>query len=280
MCSTILTSLKRPSRHCSGKAENLPRDYPIRPAGDPVAAARKHTRQELPKRFYETAEIITPDGEKEPLFHLRLDGRPALSPGRNALVVNNRALAEALCAEWRAQGKHIDAAAMPVTRLVNTALDGVKGGETAIHTEILGYASSDLLYYRASEPQGLVERQGALWDPVLVWAERLLSVRFKLAEGVVHVAQPREVKIALKLKLAVYTDPFRLTGLSMATSLTGSALLALAVAEGFLVPEDAWRAAHVDEDWNIAQWGEDEDALVRRTNRRHDFFAAMIALGR
>ncbi len=258
----------------------MPGDRPIHPAGDPVAAARKHTRPELPKRFYETAEIQSPGGEGEQHFHLRLDGHPALSPGRNALVVSGRALAEALWAEWRAQGERIDAAIMPVTRLVNTALDGVKGGEAAVRADILAYAGSDLVCYRVSEPQGLAERQGALWDPVLAWAENLLSVRFKLAEGVVHVAQPREVLRAMKSKLSAYTDPFSLTGLSMATSLTGSALLALAVAEGFLGPDDAWRAAHVDEDWNIAQWGEDGDATLRRANRRRDFFAAMIALGR
>ena len=243
---------------------------------DPVAAVRKQMRRELPKRFYENAEII----EKEDLFHLRLDGRPALSPGRNALVVTERALAEALCAEWQAQSEHIDPAAMPVTRLVNTALDGVKGNEGAICADIVAYAGTDLLCHRAGEPQGLVDRQRTLWDPVLAWAERLLSVRFKLTEGVVHVAQPREVKIAVKLKLATYTDPFRLTGLSMMTGLTGSALLALAVAEGFLGPDDAWRAAHVDEDWNIAQWGEDAEAAARRADRHRDFVAAIIALGR
>jgi chaperone required for assembly of F1-ATPase len=243
---------------------------------DPVAAVRKQTRRELPKRFYETAEIV----EQEGFCHLLLDGRPALSPGRNALAVTDRALAEALCAEWQAQGENIDPAAMPVTRLVNTALDGVQGNEDAICADILGYARSDLLYYRAGEPQGLVERQCALWDPVIAWAETLLSVHFKLAEGVVHVEQPREVKIAVKLKLAVYTDPFALAGLSMATSLTGSALLALAVAEGFLLPDDAWHAAHVDEDWNIAQWGEDSDAAARRADRFRDFSAAMVALGR
>jgi len=251
-------------------------DDPSRPAGDPIAAARKLTQRELPKRFYDLAEIIEQDG----LFHLRLDGRPALSPSRNRLAVTERALAEALRAEWQAQGERIDPAAMPVTRLVNTALDGVQGNEDAIRADIVAYAGSDLLCYRAGEPQGLVDRQRALWDPVLAWVEQLLDVRFRLAEGVVHVAQPREIRIAVKLKLATYSDPFRLTGLSMATSLTGSALLALAVAEGFVTPDDGWRAAHVDEDWNIAQWGEDTEAVARRADRHRDFTAAMVALGR
>jgi chaperone required for assembly of F1-ATPase len=243
---------------------------------DPVAAVRKQMQRDLPKRFYEAAEIMEQDG----LFHLRLDGRPALSPGRNALTVTDKALARALRAEWQAQSGHIDPAAMPVTRLVNTALDGVQGNEGAIRAEIVAYAGTDLLCYRAGEPQGLVERQCALWDPVLAWAEKLLSARFKLAEGVVHVEQPPQVRIAVTSKLAAYADPFRLTGLSMATSLTGSALLALAAAEGSLAPDDAWHAAHVDEDWNISQWGEDAQAAARRADRHRDFVAAMIALGR
>ena len=246
------------------------------PRNDPVAAVRRQMRRELPKRFYKAAEITEKDG----LFHLRLDGKPALSPGRNRLAVTERALAEALRAEWRAQGERIDPAAMPVTRLVNTALDGVRDGEPAIRADIVAYAGSDLLCYRAGEPQGLVERQQALWDPVIAWAERLFGVRFKLAEGIVHVAQPRKISIAVESKLAVYTDPFALTGLSMATSLTGSALLALAVADGFLSADVAWRAAHVDEDWNIAQWGEDDEAAARRADRHRDFAATMIALGR
>ncbi|HSG94515.1 MAG TPA: ATP12 family protein [Afifellaceae bacterium] len=251
-------------------------DKPIRQANDPIAAARRLARRELPKRFYKTVEII----EEDRRFNLRLDGRPALTPGRNRLTVTDRNLADALCMEWQAQDEHIDPAAMPVTRLVNTALDGVPGNEEAICGDIVAYAGSDLLCYRAGEPQGLVDRQRALWDPVLAWAEQLLEVRFRLAEGVVHVTQPREVRIAMKLKLAVYSDPFRLAGLSLATNLTGSALLALAAAEGFLTPDEAWRAAHVDEDWNIAQWGEDEQAAARRADRYSDFIAAMIALGR
>ncbi len=243
---------------------------------DPVAAVQKQTRRQLPKRFYEAAEIIEQEGH----FHLRLDGRPARSPGRNVLAVTDRALAEALCSEWQAQGEFIDPAAMPVTRLANTALDGVPGNEEAICADIVAYAESDLLCYRAGEPQGLVDRQQALWDPAIAWAEETLGVRFKLAEGVVHVTQPPEVRVAVKLKLAVCSDLFALAGLSMVTSLTGSAVLALAVADGFLTPEEAWRAAHVDEDWNIDQWGEDAQAAARRADRRRDFSAATLALGR
>jgi chaperone required for assembly of F1-ATPase len=62
------------------------------------------------------------------------------------------------------------------------------------------------------------------------------------------------------------------------TGLTGSALLALAVAQGRLTPEAAWDAAHVDEDWQIGKWAQDAEAAERRQNRWRDFAAAARAL--
>ena len=62
------------------------------------------------------------------------------------------------------------------------------------------------------------------------------------------------------------------------TTLTGSALIALALAEQELDVEAAWTAAHVDEDWNMEQWGRDEIALERRAARRAEFDAAALVL--
>jgi chaperone required for assembly of F1-ATPase len=123
-----------------------------------------------------------------------------------------------------------------------------------------------------------VRRQREAWDPILRWAEERLGVRFVLAEGVMHVAQPDGSLAALSAALAGYDDPFRLAGLHIATTLTGSALIALALAEGALGVEAAWEAAHVDEDWNISQWGADAEALERRARRSMDFAAAALAL--
>ncbi len=242
---------------------------------DPMEAARRLTAPPKQKRFYEDARMEPEEGG----FTLRLDGRRAMTPGRKPLVVPQARLAEAIAAEWNAQTEVIDPAAMPVTRLANTAIDGVAAQADEVRAQIVNYAGTDLLCYRAPEPAGLAERQHAAWDPILAWAEQHHAVRFVLAEGFVHAEQPAETLAAITEAVAAFDEPFRLTGLHLATTLTGSALIALALADGALSTEAAWSAAHVDEDWNIAQWGEDAEAAARRAQRFTDFRAAALALG-
>jgi chaperone required for assembly of F1-ATPase len=238
--------------------------------------ARRLAAPARPKRFYKDVHMQPEEGG----FTLRLDGMRAMTPGRRPLSVPSPALAEAIVEEWRAQTGTIDPGSMPVTRLANTAIDGVASRRPAVRREIRAYAGTDLLYYRAGEPEGLAARQGEAWNPILSWAEQRLSVRFLLAEEMVHVEQPDEAMAAVTIALERYDEPFRLAGLHLATTLTGSALIALALAEGALDAEAAWRAAHVDEDWNISQWGEDAEEARRRARRYADFCAAALALGR
>jgi chaperone required for assembly of F1-ATPase len=257
------------SEETSPLSQQSPRIEP-----DPIAAARRLSAPELPRRFYKEAQAVEEDGR----YQLRLDGRPARTPARNPLAVPSRRLAAALEEEWRRQAEWIDPATMPVTRLANSAIDGVAPHMAAVRAEVLGYAGSDLLCYRAGEPAGLAERQARQWDPVLAWAERRLAARFALAEGVMHVAQPAETLDAFDAALARFDEAFRLAALHVATTLTGSALLALALGEGAIAVEEAWAAAHVDEDWNMERWGEDAEALARRARRFEEFRAAALAL--
>ncbi|TIS85231.1 MAG: ATPase, partial [Mesorhizobium sp.] len=180
--------------------------------------------------------------------------------------------------EFAEQGETINPVTMPVMRLVNTAIDGVASDPQAVLEDILRFASSDLLCYRADAPQGLVERQNEQWDPVIDWARASLGVRFNLAEGIIHVEQPRETIAVLGSRLAQRAQPLRLAAIHVMTSLTGSALLALAVDFGELDGEEAWAAGHVDEDWQIAQWGQDAEAVARRTARKRDMMAAVSLL--
>jgi len=211
-------------------------------------------------------------------FTLCLDRKRALTPGKRPLAVPHSHLADAMVAEWVAQGEFIDPLSMPVTRLVNSAIDGVASRLAEVRREVSAYAGTDLLYYRAGEPEGLVARQRAAWDPLIAWAEGRFGGRFILAEGIVHVAQPEPLLASIAVAVDSVDDPFRLAGLSVATSLTGSALIALAIAEGALEADEAWVAAHVDEDWNIEKWGEDAEAKERRSRRFVDFSAAALAL--
>jgi chaperone required for assembly of F1-ATPase len=234
--------------------------------------ARKRT-DSLPKRFYKDV-AVRDEGAGAALL---LDGKPVRTPAKKPLVLPSRALAEAVAEEWRAQGERIDPASMPLTKLANSAIDGVAGREQAVIDDIMNHAASDLLCYRAPGPRGLVEAQTKYWDTVLAWAKEALGAPLMLGEGVVHVAQPQASLDRLRERLAG-RDPFGLAALHVMTALTGSALLALAVALGCLTPEEAWAAAHVDEDWQISQWGEDQEAAARRENRRRDFAAAANVL--
>jgi chaperone required for assembly of F1-ATPase len=245
--------------------ETIPRD-------DPVAAARRGARPALRPRFYKATGVQ----EAEDGYVVTLDGKPVHTPARRPLAAPNLALAQAIAAEWDAQRELIDPAKMPLTRLANAIIDGVAEKPGPVAAEIEKYLTSDLLFYRAASPQELRERQAALWDPILAWARDALGAHFKLGEGIVHVVQP---DAALKAAAAaIPADPWRLGALHVITTLTGSALIALAVARGALTAEAAWQAGHVDEDWNMAQWGKDEMAMTRRAFRFAEMQAAAAVL--
>jgi chaperone required for assembly of F1-ATPase len=235
---------------------------------DPVEAARRTVRPTLRKRFYQkaTAEPVA-EG-----YAVRLDGKPVRTPAGRLLAAPVPALGEALAAEWNAQSDVIDPARMPLTRLANSIIDGVVDRPAPVAAEVEKYLGSDLVCYRAGAPRGLVERQARHWDPILDWARDALGARFVLAEGVVHVPQPDHAVTAARA--AIPAEAWRLGALNAATSLTGSALIALALAHGKLNAEEAWAAANVDEDWNAEQWGADEDARARRAFRFAELQAA------
>jgi chaperone required for assembly of F1-ATPase len=244
---------------------------------DPTESARRSMRPNLRARFYKQASI----GEAADGFAVLLDGRPVRTPARRPLAAPVRALAQALAAEWDAQQDKVDPAAMPLTRLANSIIDGVAPTPAPVAAEIEQYLRSDLLLYRAGEPAGLVEAQRRHWDPVLDWAGDSLGARFVLAEGIVHVAQPEAAVAAAAAAIpdgADVAEAWRLGALSVVTTLTGSALLSLALAAGRLSADEAWAAAHVDEDWNMSFWGRDELALQRRNYRFAEMAAAAMVL--
>jgi chaperone required for assembly of F1-ATPase len=241
---------------------------------DPVKRARNQMKAALPKRFYKAVTTAEETGGHV----VKLDGRSVRTPAGAVLVLPNAAAARLVADEYAAQEERIDPLAMPVTRLANTAFDGVTSAADAVLEDILKFSTSDLLCYRADAPEALVERQAEAWDPVLDWVRSELGARFMLAEGVMHVEQPRETIGAVAVHLRKRAEPFRLAAIHLMTSLTGSALLALAVEAGTLDAGTAWAAAHVDEDWNIEHWGEDAEAAARRAGRRRDMMAAASLL--
>ncbi|MGO9421061.1 ATP12 family chaperone protein [Roseiarcus sp.] len=242
--------------------------------GDPMRAAQANMRPSPVRRFYKAVDVSEADGRHA----LTLDGRPARTPGKNRLAARSRAVMEKAAAEWARQGETLDPSDMPVTRLVNSALDGVAKTMDETRAEIVRYAGSDLLCYRAEGPEELAERQRRAFDPVLDWAFDQLGQRFVLAAGVMHGGQPPELIAAFAAAVERFDDPVALAALSVVTTLTGSTVLALAVAHGFLKPEDAWRLAHLDEDFQIERWGADDEAMARRAARWREMEAAAMVL--
>lgn len=230
-------------------------------------------RAPLPRRFYASA-AVAPSGDG---YAVRLDGRPVRTPKKHLLALPTAPLAEAIAAEWNAQGERVDPDTMPLTKLANTALDGVVPHRAAVAADIVAYAGSDLLCYRAAAPEPLARRQRAAWDPVLAWTEAELGARFALGEGVMPVAQTAAALARIAAALDRF-GPLQLAALHVMTTLTGSALLALAHALGRLTVEQAWAAAHVDEDWQVSQWGEDAEAAARRQHRLAEMRAASTFL--
>ncbi len=238
---------------------------------DPMESARRGARP-IAKRFFKIVGV----GEADGSFGVLLDGKPVRTPARRQLAAPARKLAESIAAEWDAQGEFIDPALMPLTRLANSIIDGVADQPLPVADDIAKFLGSDLVFYRADGPEGLIEKQTEHWDPVVAFARDELGARFILAQGVMFAAQPEEAIAAARAALPA--DAWRLGAMHSVTSIAGSALIAIALLRGALSPDAAWLAAHVDEDWSMETWGRDELALKRRAYRRAEFDAAACVL--
>jgi chaperone required for assembly of F1-ATPase len=239
---------------------------------DPEEAVRKSMRGPRRKRFYTRAGFAEAgDG-----FAITLDDKMVRTPSRQSLTVPARAIAEAVVAEWEAQQDFINPMTMPLTRLANSVIDAVGDNAQAVADDIGKYFGTDLLFYRAGHPEPLVAREAEVWDPILFWAADNFGAHFILAEGIIHVAQPEAALAAARATLP--RDPWTLAALHLVTTITGSALLAVALLRGHLDADQVWAAAHVDEDWNIEHWGVDEEVAVRRAAKLVDYRAAASVL--
>jgi chaperone required for assembly of F1-ATPase len=202
-----------------------------------------------------------------------LDGRTLKTPARAELRLPTDALAAMIAEEWRTVDGAIDPRSMPLTGLANAAIDRIAPDRLAFAASLARYAQGDLLCYRADHPIELVARQGEAWDPPLDWARERYDIDFIVTAGITHVDQP--VQTTIKLSAVVSArDAFHLSGLSPLVALSGSLVLALALAEGAMTEETCWQAAELDQLWQAEQWGEDTLATHTREDKRRDFRAA------
>lgn len=214
---------------------------------------------EKPRRFYKQVDIAPADGGG---FAVRLDTRQLRGPKGAPVVLPTRALAELVAAEWAGQGESLELAQMHATRLANTAIEAVPLARDATAQAVADYAATDLLCYYATDPVGLVARQMERWEPVLARAEAEAGLRFVRASGIVHQVQPPQTLERVKA-IALDHDDFALTGLAFGAALFGSAVLTLAVRNGWLGGEDAFALSRLDEAWQEEQWGIDAEAAER-----------------
>jgi chaperone required for assembly of F1-ATPase len=240
---------------------------------DGYGRAQAANKQPLLKRFYKAVTVAPAEGG----FAILLDGKNMKTPGGKPVHVPTEALAEAMAREWEAQATEIDFRAMPLVRLAHSAIESGAEGAGAFRDEIVKYAGNDLLLYRADTPDSLVREQEAAWGPVLVALAGEHGVTFRSTTGIIHQPQPEATLLRLAETLAG-EDHFALAALMQMVSLTGSALLTLAYRGGLIDSATVWTAAHVDEDYNIRLWGEDDEAARRRAQRFVEFSAAVDML--
>ena len=221
------------------------------------------------KRFYSEVAIGAAVGG----FEVRLDGRGVCTPQKAALIFPNHALAEAVADEWAGQGEHVRPATMPLTSLACTAIDRVAPCRAEAVGEILGYAGTDLLCYRAEQPAALVARQAAVWQPLLDWAALALDAPLTVTGGILAAHQPDEAVAALRSAVESLDD-LRLAALSSATWASGSLVIGLALSRGQVSADEAFEAAELDATFQIERWGEDPEATQRRAAVRDDLIAA------
>lgn len=216
------------------------------------------------QRFYKTATAAAADGGAgAQQFSVRLDGKPIRTPGGRPLLLPASGLAEAIAAEWQAQGQRIDVAGMALTRMAATAVDRVAEGRNGVIDMLVSYAGADVLCYRAEEPADLAARQREHWQPLLDWAAHGLGARLVVTEGVIPVAQPDAALAALRRAVEAL-DTWQLTGLAVIAQACGSLVLALALAQGRIDPGRAFALSQLDESYQIERWGEDAEAARRR----------------
>ncbi|MET3925124.1 ATP12 family protein [Devosia sp. 2618] len=236
--------------------------------------AQHLNKVELPKRFYKDVGVAPVDGG----FVVTLDGRQVRTPGHKIpVIVPAATIATAMAEEWAAQEEFINPATMPTVRLVNSAVESGEDMVPAFREEIIKFASGDLMLYRAETPQELVSEQELAWDKALVTLARHFGVSFQPTVGIIHQSQPKPTLDRLAEVLET-EGLLTLTALVSITGLTGSGLLAIGLWHKLFSPDQVWHAAHVDEDYQIAQWGQDEEAADRRAMRRVEFDTAVAVL--
>jgi len=222
-----------------------------------------------PKRFWTDSSVVETDGG----YTVELDGRSVKTPAKAGLILPTRAMADAVAAEWDAQEKEVNPASMPFTRSANAAIDKVRLQHAEVADMLADYGDSDLLCYRATHPEALQQRQAQQWDPALDWADHALGVRLIPVAGVLHQPQPEKAVQTLRQQVHAL-DAFQLAAFHDLVSLSGSLILGFAAAQNWRDAEEIWAVSRLDEEWQIEQWGHDDEAYATAETKKAAFLHA------
>lgn len=218
------------------------------------------------KRFYRLAQVVeAPPGS----WQITLDGKPLQTHQKRVLAMPSANLAAAIAAEWNGQGDTVDMQNMPLTRLTTGAIDRVAPRRQEIIRDLVAYIETDLLRYRSSSPKALSDRQSTSWQPLLDWAENMIGVKLVPVEGIMALPATQGQKEVLAGILESYDD-FVLLGLTQASKISGSVVIALALLKGRLDGEMAYNVSLLEELWQTETWGLDPEADVRRATIKND----------
>ncbi len=221
------------------------------------------------KRFWTEATVE----QDEDGFSIKLDGRGVKTPAKATLVVPTQAMAKAIADEWQAQEGEVNPETMPVTRSANAAIDKVAFQHGEVADMIAEYGGSDLLCYRATQPEALIARQAVAWDPMLSWAETVLGAKLRTISGVMH--EPQDPESLKKLNRMVHGfSNFELAAFHDLVGLSGSLILGLAAVHEYRPIEELWTLSRVDENWQEEQWGHDEEASALAETKHMAFLHA------
>ena len=221
------------------------------------------------RRFWTEARAIAVEGG----FTVQLDAKLLLTPLQRPLILPTQALAEAVAVEWQAQEGKVDPMTMPVTCTANSAIDKVAPQFAEMAAMLAAYGETDLLCYRATEPQELIDRQSKAWDPLLDWAEKDLGAPLLATAGIMHIDQPPASLVALR-KAVGLLSPFQLAAFHDLVAISGSLIIGFAVIRNQLAAEEAWELSRIDESWQISDWGEDDEAAKTAVLKRVAFVQA------
>ena len=217
------------------------------------------------KRFYKDVTV----GEQDQMFTILLDGKTIKTPEKSLCLMPTREMAQAVAREWDDQLEEINPALMPVTKLANTAIDRLDKRRAELIDELVEYAGSDQLCYRAEHPDELVNLQNQIWDPLLKRMSDIHGIELKLAAGIIF--QQQEAEQLSKIRALIEAiESFKLMAFYAMTTVSGSVTIGFNLFEGHITVDQAWQAGHLDENFQTSKWGSDAEAEERRENLKSE----------